>query len=104
MLFFVSNCLSNLINYIWLNIIFKGSRVIVCFEEQCISNILLDVLFCALRTEAKYFVPLTEIMPFKFEYWSYLSTKLDLSFSAIFTALDHSKLYYALYDKFFYCW
>ncbi len=38
------------------------------FEETCISNILLDESSCGLRREAKSFFPLTEIMPFKFEY------------------------------------
>ncbi len=65
--FFVSNCSSNLINYIYLfflNIMhFFSKRVVLfyCFEEMCISNILLD----APKFKAP---PLTKIMPFKFEY------------------------------------
>ncbi len=48
---------------------FKGNSVILYLDELCISNILLDAPSCGLRTEAKsFFFPLTEIMPFKFEY------------------------------------
>ncbi len=38
----------------------------------------------------KAFFPLTEIMPFKFEYNS-ISTKFECSFSAILTALKQTK-------------
>ncbi len=36
---------------------FKGSRVILCFEEPCISNILLNAPSCGLRREDKSFSP-----------------------------------------------
>ncbi len=39
----------------------QGIRVILCFEEPCISNILLDV---ASGEKPKSFFPLTETMPF----------------------------------------
>ncbi len=42
------------------------SKIVVvfyCFEEMCISNVLLDAPSCGLRREAKSFFPLTEIMP-----------------------------------------
>ncbi len=39
-----------------------------CFEERCVSNILLDAPSSGLRRENKSFFSLTEIMPFKFEY------------------------------------
>ncbi len=45
--------------------IFKDYHVILCFEEQWISNILLDV---ASGEKPKVFFPLTENMPFKLEY------------------------------------
>ncbi len=38
------------------------------FEETCISNILLDDPLVASGEKPKAFFPLTEIMPFKFEY------------------------------------
>ncbi len=47
------------------------SKVVVlfyCFEETCISNILLDAPLVASGEKSKAFFPLTEIMPFKFEY------------------------------------
>ncbi len=48
---------------------FKGNSVILCLDELCISNILLDAPSCGLRREAKsFFFFFTEIMPFKFEY------------------------------------
>ncbi len=54
----VSNCLRNLNKHY-----FKGSHVILCFEEPCISYFLLDVPTCDLRRKAKIFFPLTEMMP-----------------------------------------
>ncbi len=68
MMLFFSNCLSNLINIIWFIVIHLNffSKIVVlfyCFEEQCISNILLDAPSCGFRTEAKSFFSLTKIMP-----------------------------------------
>ncbi len=45
----------------------KGSHVILCFEEPCISNILLDASLVASGEKPKAFFPLTEIMPLKLE-------------------------------------
>ncbi len=39
-----------------------------CFEEMVISNILLCALLWPQERNQKLFPPLTEIMPFKFEY------------------------------------
>ncbi len=60
MIVVVSNCLSKFINYIWfVNIMHFFSKIVVlfyCFEEMCISNILLDAP-SGLRKEAKSFFP-----------------------------------------------
>ncbi len=70
--FFVSNCLSNVINnYIWLNIILM--MIVVLF--YALNNRGL-VIFSSMRPlvasgekpKAFFFFPLTEIMPSKFEY------------------------------------
>ncbi len=70
MMLFVSNCLSYIINYIWfINIILNINVIFIALKKRAL------VIFCSMRPLVAsgekpklFFFPLTEIMPFKFEY------------------------------------